>query len=192
MNLKINNAYHISDIIPSDKSAFLEHFKEKQIYDQTMAIPFPFTEADADSWINHTIEAAKSQGGRSVSWAIRRSDDGLLIGEIGFHELKIGEDHKADLGYWLAKSYWGKGIMTEAVKKATEYGFTELALSRITAPIFHFNVGSAKVLEKAGFMCEGILRSYYKKDNKIFDSKLYSIVAADHQNESSTLRLHQA
>lgn len=176
MKLKINDSYYISDITSSDKAAYLEHFKEKQIYDQTLAIPFPYTEADADWWINLNIEATTKQDGRSVNWAIRRSDNDALIGGIGFLGLAIGKDHKSELGYWLAKPYWSKGIMTEAVKKAAEYAFKELGLTKITANVFHFNIGSARVLEKAGFQCEGYLRSHYKKDGKIFDGKLYAIL----------------
>lgn len=179
VNLKINDSYSISDIAPTDKAAYLEHLKEKQIYDQTLAIPFPYTEADADWWIHHNIEAVKIQGGRSVNWAIRRSDDDYLIGGIGFLGLEIGKDHKAELGYWLAKPYWNKGLMTEAVKTAVEYGFKEFGLMRITAHVFHFNVGSARVLEKAGFQCEGYLRSHYIKDGKIFDGKLYALLKND-------------
>jgi len=179
MKLQINDSYHISDIAPSDKAAYLEHLQEKQIYDQTLAIPFPYTEADADWWINHNIEATANQSGRSVNWAVRRSDNDALIGGIGFLGLTIGEDHKAELGYWLAKPYWKNGIMTAAVKKAVEFGFKEFGLTRITADVFHFNIGSARVLEKAGFQCEGYLRSHHKKDGKIFDGKLYAILNSD-------------
>ncbi len=182
MKLKINDSYHISDIALSDKAAYLEHFKEKRIYDQTLAIPFPYTEADADWWINHNIEATAKQGGRSVNWAIRRSSDNFLVGGIGFLGLTIGEDHKAELGYWLAKPYWKNGIMTASVKKAVEFAFKEFGLTRITANVFHFNIGSARVLEKAGFQCEGYLRSHYKKDGKIFDGKLYAILNSDLSN----------
>jgi len=176
MKLQINASYHISDITLSDKAAYLEHLQEKQIYDQTLAIPFPYTAADADWWIKHNIEATAKQDGRSVNWAIRRSDSDALIGGIGFLGLTIGEDHKSELGYWLAKPYWSKGIMTEAVKKASEYAFKEFGLSKITANVFHFNIGSARVLEKAGFQCEAHLRSHYKKDGKIFDGKLFAIL----------------
>lgn len=71
--------------------------------------------------------------------------------------------------------------MTEAVKKITEYGFRELGLVRITAKVFYFNKGSARVLEKSGYTCEGILRNHYKKDGKIFDGKLYAIIQSDFQ-----------
>ncbi len=185
MELQINQAYYISDIGLPDKFAYLEHLQEKQIYDQTLAIPFPYTEADADWWINHNLDAYRNQSGRSVNWAIRRTEDNYLIGGIGFLDFKIGESHKAEIGYWLAKPYWNKGVMTATVKKVIEYGFKEFGLTRITASVFHFNAGSARVLEKAGFQCEGYLRSNYKKDGKIFDSKLYAILKDDRTKTNS-------
>jgi tRNA-Thr(GGU) m(6)t(6)A37 methyltransferase TsaA len=186
MRLKINDSYHISDITPEDKPAYLEHLKEKQIYDQTLSTPYPYTETHADWWINHNIEAAKTQDGQSLNWAIRRSQDDYLIGGIGFLGLKIGKNHTAEIGYWLAKPYWNKGIMTEAVKIASNYGFAELELTRITANVFHFNIGSARVLEKSEFQCEGYLRSHYKKDGKIFDGKLYAKVNPSQNTGIST------
>lgn len=184
MNLQINDSYFISDIAPSDKPAYLEYLQEKQIYDQTLAIPYPYTDADADWWINHNLEATALQNGRSVNWAVRRGD-GKLIGGIGFLGLKIDQDFKAELGYWLAKPYWHRGIMTEAVKKVADYAFKEFGLMRITAHVFAFNIGSARVLEKSGFTCEGLLRSHYRKDGKVFDGKLYARLASD---ESASLR----
>ena len=171
--ITVRDSIYISDITAADKPAYLEHLKEKQIYDQTLNIPYPYTEADADWWINHVAKTTLQQG-RSVNWAIRR-DDGFLIGGIGYHDFKLGKSHKAELGYWLAKPYWGQGIMTEAVKKIAAFGFEELSLVRITANVFHFNMGSARVLEKAGFQLEGVLCKHYKKDGKIFDGRLYAM-----------------
>ncbi|MCB0406673.1 MAG: GNAT family N-acetyltransferase [Bdellovibrionales bacterium] len=176
MKLFINDSFYISDISQGDQVAYIEHLKEKEIYDNTLAIPFPYTTEDADWWVNHNIEAIKNQGGRSTNWAIRRSEDAYLVGGIGFLGLQIGKTHKCELGYWLAKPYWGQNIMTEAVKKACEYAFREFGLIRITANVFHFNKRSAKVLEKAGFQCEGLLRKNYRKDGQIFDGKLYSLI----------------
>lgn len=182
MKIQINDSYYISDITTSDKAAYLEHFKEKQIYDQTLAIPFPYSEADAEWWINHCIQDVAKQGGRTVNWAIRRSSDNFLIGGIGFIGFTIGENHKAELGYWLAKPYWNNGIMTDAVRKVIEFGFNEFGLIRITANVFHFNFGSARVLEKAGFQFEANLRRHYKKDGQIFDGKLYAVIADEESN----------
>ena len=174
MKLSIDGSFYISDITPNDKAAYLEHLTEKQIYDQTLNIPYPYTEKDANWWINHISEETQKQG-KSVNWAIRRQD-GYLVGGIGYHGLEVGKTHKAELGYWLCKPYWGKGLMTQAVKKVVEFGLEELGLIRITAHIFDFNTGSARVLEKSGFQLEGHLRKNYKKDGKIFDGKLYAKV----------------
>lgn len=174
MRLAIGNAFAITDIGPQDRDAYLEHLAEKGIYDHTLRIPYPYTGADADWWIRHVAEEAERQG-RSVNWAIRRSD-GYLIGGIGYLDLEIGRSHGAELGYWLAKPYWGRGIMTAAVERLSEYSFSELGLVRISALVFHFNGASARVLEKAGFHCEGRLRNYFKKDGVVFDGLLFAKV----------------
>ena len=178
MIFQINDLYHVSDYAHGDQPALVEHLREKQIYDQTLAIPHPYTQRDADWWIEHNLEATRAQGGRSVNWAIRKKD-GALIGGIGFLDLKIGQCFKGELGYWLAKPYWGQGIMTEAARKSTAYAFREFGLVRVTANVFVTNLGSARVLEKSGFQLEGVLRSHYKKDGKIFDGKLYGKLATD-------------
>jgi ribosomal-protein-alanine N-acetyltransferase len=180
MNVKLDNGFTISDITAADKAAYLEHLVEKQIHDQTLNIPFPYTEADADWWINAVTEDTKKQR-RSVNWAIR-NETGFLVGGIGFHGLEIEKTHKAEIGYWLAKTYWGRGIMTEAVQKVTEFGFKEFNLTRVTANVFHFNLGSAGVLRKAGYQVEGHLRQHYKKDGKIFDGILFSKLSESHSN----------
>jgi RimJ/RimL family protein N-acetyltransferase len=172
MKIAIDSSFSVTDIVASDKAAYLEHLQEKEIYDQTLMIPHPYTEADADWWINHVAEETRRLG-RSVNWAIRRTG-GHLVGGIGFHDLEPGMTHKGELGYWLAKPYWRKGIMTKAVRRMAEYGFAELGLIRVTAHVFHFNVGSARVLEKAGFKLEGVLRKAYKKDGNILDGMVYS------------------
>ena len=176
MNLAINDTFSITDICGDDKPAYLEHLADRQIYEQTLNIPHPYTEADAEWWINHVAEQTRRQG-RSVNWAIRRSD-GLLVGGIGYHDLELGKTHSAELGYWLARPYWGQGLMTAAVKRLSEYSFAELGLIRIAAHVFHFNVASARVLEKAGFQFEGRLRKHYKKDGKIFDGLVYARVSS--------------
>ena len=172
MKLQINDSIYLSDITSDDKAAYLEHLQEKQIYDQTLNIPYPYTESDAEWWINHITEETQKLG-RSINWAIRNPNH-LLIGGIGFQHFELGQSHQAELGYWLAKPYWGKGIITEATKKVTDFAFSELGLVRVTATVFEFNLGSARVLEKAGFQLEGVLRKHFKKDGRVFDGKMYA------------------
>jgi len=177
IRLNISNSFYVSDISPTDKPAYVEHLREKEIYAQTLAIPFPYTDADADQWIQTVADETVKQG-RSVNWAIRRSD-GYLVGGIGFHHFQLGSSFKAEIGYWLAKPYWNQGIMTEAVRKVSAFGFKEFGLAKISANVFLNNKGSARVLEKTGYRLEGTLRSHYKKDGKLFDGLLYGKLATD-------------
>jgi ribosomal-protein-alanine N-acetyltransferase len=71
------------------------------------------------------------------------------------------------MGYWLGEPYWGKGLMTEAVAKFTEYAFKSFQLMRIYAEPYASNPNSCRVLEKAGFVLEGRLRSSVLKDGLI-------------------------
>jgi [ribosomal protein S5]-alanine N-acetyltransferase len=125
-------------------------------------------------WILRTKMRAKT-----VNWALRLQKNQKLIGGIGFLNLKPGIDHKAELGYWLAKPYWNQGIMSKAVQKVCSYAFDELGLVRIAAHIFEFNTASAKVLEKCGFEREGYLHKYYKKEGKFFDGIAYGLIRRD-------------
>lgn len=176
MHIPLANGGAITDIDRADKPAYLEHFQDKQISDHIPVIPFPYTAADADWWLAHVADDTAKQG-RSLSWAIRAPDGGL-IGGIGFDGLQVGVSHRAELGYWLAKSWRKRGIMTDAVRNVAAFAFTELGLIRITAYVFDFNVGSARVLEKSGFQLEGRLRRHYRgKDGTTFDALLYARLA---------------
>lgn len=94
-----------------------------------------------------------------------------MYGGIGLEKI---EGHKAEIGYWLAEKYWGKGVMTAAVEVVTKYSFEKLGLRRIYARVFHFNKASIRVLEKAGFEKEGLLKREAQKDGKLIDSVLYA------------------
>jgi [ribosomal protein S5]-alanine N-acetyltransferase len=95
------------------------------------------------------------------------------LGGIDLNNIK---EHKAEIGYWLGKDYWGQGIMTEAVRLITTYGFEKLGLRRIYAHVFVFNKASMTVLKKAGFKYEGKLRKHAKKGDKFLDSFLFAKV----------------
>jgi ribosomal-protein-alanine N-acetyltransferase len=98
------------------------------------------------------------------------------VGSIG---LMLGQDvhrYTAELGYWLAEPYWGRGIVTLAVGAMVEYAFGELGLQRVHAEPYAPNLASARVLEKAGFRLEGRMRASAFKDGRIVDQLLYAII----------------
>jgi ribosomal-protein-alanine N-acetyltransferase len=95
----------------------------------------------------------------------------------------IGLDFRGDiyikaplLGYWLSEDYWGKGIMPGAVRLIVDYGFKNLDIARIQAGVLGNNPKSMRVLEKAGFVKEGILADAIFKQGVILDEHVYGIV----------------
>lgn len=172
MHIPINDQIHLTELRATDKVACVQHLGDREIYDQTLRIPFPYSETDFDNWLEIVARAMRRHG-EPIHFAVRTSDE-ELIGGCGFDGLTKG--HRAEIGYWLAKPYWGQGIMTSVVGKACEHAFARWKLVRITAHIFHFNRASARVLEKNGFVFEGNLRKLYLKDERFMDGKLYALV----------------
>ncbi len=110
--------------------------------------------------------------GEPRHFAIREGDS--LIGSVGFDGLQEG--HTAEIGYWLGRAWWSRGIMTAVVGKACEHAIARWQLVRITAHVFESNIASARVLEKNGFELEGVLRKHYRKDGRFLDSRLFALV----------------
>ena len=162
----------LSAIDPADKSAFIRYLNDRDIYENTLRIPYPYTEEDAEHFITSTCMSTEKRG-HPVNFAIRRRDQ-QLIGGCGFEGLSYG--HCAEIGYWLAKPFWGQGIMTDVIRSACEFAFSEWKLVRIAAHVFTFNQASIRVLEKCGFEPEGMMRKLYRKDDAFIDSKLYALV----------------
>jgi len=131
--------------------------------------PHPYQLEDAVSFIRMVIGQNPVMNAAIVR-------DSEAIGCIG---IRMGEDvHRktAELGYWLAEPFWGQGIMSEAVHEFTRYAFQAFDLVRIYAQPFAENGASARVLEKAGFTCEGRLRANVIKDGKVLDTLLFARV----------------
>jgi len=132
------------------------------------AFPHPYDESNAAAFLEMV-----SRQDPTTYFAIAA---GEAIGGIG---IAIGKDvHRltAEMGFWLAEPYWGKGLMTEAVSRFTDYAFEQFHLVRIYAEPYATNRSSCRVLEKAGFALEGRMRSSVIKDGEILDQFLYAAV----------------
>jgi len=184
MKIVVNPIIHLSEFEPSDQAACVEHLKEKEIYDRTLRIPYPYTEAHFQEWLQIVARMTQQQG-RTVHWAIR-NEEGLMIGGCGFQDFQLGTSHCAEIGYWLAKPYWRRGIMTAAVHRICEFGFAEFGLVKIVAHVFAHNRASARVLEKCGFEQEGYLRKHHLKDNQFVDARLFGLLAEALSTDAGT------
>ena len=134
-------------------------------------LPYPYTEKDGRDFISAMLAADEDE-----TFAFAVTVDSKVIGSIG--AFRQGNVHRqtAELGYYIAEEYWGKGIMTEAVKQLCAYVFSHTDIIRIFAEPFALNSASCRVLEKAGFQYEGTLRSNAVKNGKVLDMKLYARV----------------
>ncbi|NBH14868.1 N-acetyltransferase [Lachnospiraceae bacterium] len=132
-------------------------------------LPYPYTEQDGRDFISAMLSADENE-----TFAFAITVDSIAIGSIGI--FRQGNIHRrtAELGYYIAEEYWGKGIMTEAVRQICEYVFRKSDIIRIFAEPFAYNIASCRVLEKAGFQYEGTLRSNALKNGKAIDMKMYS------------------
>lgn len=105
--------------------------------------------------------------------------DGQAVGGIGFVPGTDVERFSAEIGYWLGTSLWGRGIATEALVLVTNHAFGEVNVLRLFALPFADNIASRRVLEKAGYACEGILRSSSVKAGEPRDQAMYARVNPD-------------
>jgi len=177
LKIRLRDGLHLSSLEPDDKPALLEHLHSRDVYNTTLNIPHPYLEAHADSWMQKRAEHTRSCG-KEVTFAIRNAE-GKLIGIVSADNLEPGTTHRAEIGYWLAKPYWGQGIMTDAVKAYVEHAFRELQVIRLTAHVFEMNAASARVLEKNGFKLEGRFRKHLCKDGEFLDARFYGLLKED-------------
>jgi ribosomal-protein-alanine N-acetyltransferase len=173
--IHIDNELYFSPPCEKDIPFYLKYLNDKEISDTTLNIPFPYKETDGDWWINHCREENK-QFGHHLNFVIRNKN-GEVLGGAGFHGKNRTPPlaHRDEVGYWVARPFWGQGIMSRALPFLLRYGREKRSLSRIEAPVFSFNIASEKVLIKCGFREEGYLRKAYFKNGQYFDSKIFAL-----------------
>ncbi len=139
---------------PADLPVMAERLNDMDVVRYTLRMPHPYTLEAAQAFFRNT--RVSRAAGKSLVWAMTLSDSGEFIGGIG---LRIEPEHQsAELGYALARPFWGRGYATEAAEAVTRYAFESLNLHRVEASYFSPNTASGRVLEKAGFVREGVHR----------------------------------
>lgn len=153
---------------PADAAAIVKHANNRNVWlNLRDRFPHPYTLREARRFLASVIGARPE-----TNFAIEV--DGAAVGGIGFRIQTDVERIAAELGYWLGETYWGRGIATTAVGAVTEYALRKYNLVRVFALPFAHNQASARVLEKAGFTLEGVMRSSAIKDGRVLDQLLYA------------------
>lgn len=153
-----------------DLDALLRHANNPKVADNLRdQFPHPYTRRDGIEYLNYVRSMDPP-----MAFAIEYG--GEAVGGIGF---KLGVDIarlSVEMGYWLAEPLWGRGLTTRAVTAASDWAFDNYKVVRLFATVFSHNVASMRVLEKSGFVKEGVLRRSAVKNNVILDQVLYAKV----------------
>ncbi len=139
------------------------------------------TEGDVRKFVRMLAAWQLEQPRRKFQLAITLAGEGTLIGNCGIRR-KPENEWEADIGYELAPLYWGCGYATEAARRIVSFGFSELALHRVSSWCIADNVASARVLEKVGMRCEGRLRENEYFKGRWWDTLLFGLLKDEWQS----------
>lgn len=155
----------LRELIQEDENKIVIHLNNEDVVRfLSSRIPNPYTQEDARWWIN---EGSKSEIVRAITF------DGEFVGVVGVRRDSLEHSHRGEIGYWLGKPYWGKGIVTRAVELICHEIFKKTDIVKLYAPVFSPNEGSKKVLLKNGFQLEGVIAMGIQKDSTYYDECIY-------------------
>jgi len=120
-------------------------------------IPYPYSLEDALDYLKLTAARRRKKLIVNYDFALELKSPQALIGGLGLMGLDR-QNRNAELGYWLAQEFWGRGLMQEAIKLALEFSFGALGLVRVYARVAAPNLASRRCIERAGFELEGVSR----------------------------------
>jgi len=153
-----------------DEPSLVRHANNRKVWVNVRdSFPYPYRQADARSWV-------RLASGEGLNLVFAIEVEGFVAGAIGLRPRDDIHALSAEIGYWLGEEFWGRGIATDAVIAVTNYAFETLGMVRVYAEVFEWNAASMRVLEKAGFQKEGLMRRSAYKDRKIIDQALYAKV----------------
>ncbi len=168
---------NLRKVTKSDAQSIYEYARDKEISRYTF-IPHPYKLRDALRFIRLTHQQIRK--GREYHLGIELKDTDQIVGMVGLAGVNQ-RDRNAEVGYWLARKYWGRGYATEALRLMLWYGFSELKLIRIWARVMHPNLASARLLENVGFTFEGRLRKSINQNGRWLDELRYAILKEEYK-----------
>lgn len=155
-------------LVAADATSLARHANDHEVWQNLRdRFPHPYSHVDAEEYI-----------AREALQPIQTSF-GIAVGDeaIGNISLTLGTDierRSAEIGYWIGRAHWGRGIMPEALRATTRYAFDRLGLCRVFAVVFVRTTRSARVLDKSGYVLEGVMRRSAVKEGIILDQLLYA------------------
>jgi [ribosomal protein S5]-alanine N-acetyltransferase len=165
---------------PGDKLDLVRNANNRNIWlNLTDRFPHPYTEIDAENWI-------QSANRSTLDTHLAIEFEGIAVGGIGI----IADDgifcKTGDFGYWIGEFFWGKGIATAVGNAMVDYAFLNLPFLRLQAGVFAWNPPSMRVLEKLGFVREGVLKHSAYKDGQLIDRAMYALTKEEYLSRGNS------
>lgn len=158
----------------TDKASLSENANNINVWNNLRDyFPSPYTEEDGEQFIQTVMDTPKPASTLAIEV------DGKAVGGVGIILKSDVERISAEIGYWIGESYWYRGIMTNAVKQMADYAFEQFPITKIYATVFDFNIPSMKVLQKAGFTFEAVLKQCAIKNGRIIDMHYYGLLKGE-------------
>ena len=155
-------------LVPADAEPLARHANDRDVWRNLRdAFPHPYSADEARGYI---AMAARRTPQTSFGIVV----DGEAAGSVSLRPGTDVERASAEIGYWLGRAHWGRGVMTDAVRAATRYAFATLGMHRVWAVPFAHNAASCRVLEKAGYVLEGRMRRSAIKEGVVVDQWLWA------------------
>ena len=167
--------YTLRDFKEEDATSIAGFANNRKIWEGVRdRFPHPYSEDDAKEFIS-MVNAQQP----ATNFAI--VIEGKAVGAIGIITQDQNDVYRysAELGYWIGEPHWGKGLMTDIVRRFSREVFQRYNVWRIYAGVYHTNIASQRVLDKAGYFREGVLRKAAFKDGKVLDEVRFSLLKED-------------
>jgi ribosomal-protein-alanine N-acetyltransferase len=156
-----------------DAAALVRHANDREVWRFLRdRFPHPYRPRDAEEWLKLV-----RNDDPPLNFAIE--EGGEAVGGIGLIPGTDVDRVSAEVGYWLGRAAWGRGLATRAVRSLMPWAFATFELQRLFATPFSFNPASARVLEKAGWRREGVLRNAVVKEGRVADLLVYAITRVE-------------
>jgi [ribosomal protein S5]-alanine N-acetyltransferase len=162
----------------NDVDALFEVFSNPEVMRYWSRGPLPDREAAVELF-NEIQEGVASQS--MMKWGVVLSENDYLIGTATLFNLSLSNG-RAEIGYAMARKYWGQGFMNEALRSLIDHAFNTVELRRIEADVDPRNAASIRTLERLGFQREGFLRERWFVENEIQDAYFYGLLRREWSN----------
>ena len=175
-------------MMPEDAAFYLELFSDPDVVELTSFEAPKGIEGATQELLEYCVQPFEENKG--IRWGIEHNDVPGLIGTIGYHHW-VKEAFRASVGYDLKASSRRQGLMTEALSEVLRFGFMEMRLNKVEAHVNPRNKASIRLLQKLGFIQEGIMRCDTFFHGRFVDKICFGLLATEwrklaHLPESST------